>query len=388
MRRLLAVAAGALGLLVLAAAPASAAFTQASWTAPAGVSPPAAGSDDWSATVDRRATPQQVNLAGVFEHPDGVASVQLVLERSEYTESEPRCAPQGFGQTAPGAPEGPTTFSFDVLLPCNGLYVVRANATSRGALGRSPETSVLRLALRVAVPAVPVQSVVAEPTSTEPPEVAVRWEPVGEADRDPDFAGYDIERAVDDGPFEVLASLPDPEAAAYLDKRPDEAGGTHRYRVVSLRRAGATSSAGVVAAPDTAAVAAADLPRTEPEDETDEEIDDGATTGAGTSRATRPRSSVRRAAPAASSGGTVRRTITTTDTGFDETLPFDAPAGDDQQAMPAGDPAVVARIEDESGAATTKQTLALLAGGSAMAVGALTLRRVLRQASSPYEILQ
>lgn len=390
MRRVLAVVAGALGLLVLPAAPAAAAFTHAAWTSPNGVTPPSGGSDDWTVTVEDRSTPQQVTLEGVFEHPNGVASVSLALERSEYPEEEPPCAPTGFGQTVPGAAEGPTRFSFDVLLPCNGSYLIRANATSRASgVGGGSEVKALRLALTMAAPPAPAGPVRAEATSGDAPRVGLTWEPVPPADRDPDFAGYDIERAIDDGEFEVLASLPDADSDAYIDKRPDPAGGLHRYRVVSLRRAGANASAGFVAAPERAPEAEVFLEP--PADETtDTTADDGE--GGGSATPSRSAPAVRRSTSGVrrSAGVTAPRTATTLDTGFGETLPFDpnAQALADPPPEPAGDTAVVAQVEGDGGESTTKQTLALIAGGGAMGMGALLLRRILRQAASPYEILQ
>lgn len=380
MRRLLAVAAGALGLVLLPAAPASAAYTQAAWTSPAGVAPPEAGSDDWTASVDERSAPPTVNLAGVFDHPDGIAAVQLVLESGEYAEGQPPCGPSGFGQQLPGAPTGPTTFSFDVVIPCNGTYVVRAVAQSRGALTRAPETGVLRLALTVAAPAVPVQGLEAERTGgDDDPAVALSWEPVAEVDRDADFAGYDIERAVGGAAYEVVASLPDPAAASFVDEAPSAAGGTHRYRVVSVRRAGADDDDGVVAAPDAAPEAEADLPAT------GAPAGEGGS-GSGTIAGRAAPSGVRRSYPAPSGAAQQSRTVTTADTGFEETLPFAAGEGEGE-AMPAGDPSVVAELEGDD-VDTTKQTLALVAGGGAMAVGALLVRRLVRKAATPHEILQ
>lgn len=382
MRRLLAVAAGALGLLVLPAVPASAAFSQAVWTSPAGVRPPAAGSDDWTATVANRTTPQQVTLGGVFDHPDGVERVNLVLEQSEYPEGEPPCSPTGFPQAAVGAASGATTFSFEVLLPCNGTYVVRANATSRGSLGSPQETRAIRLVLTVAVPPVPVQGLRAVTEDDGSSGVALSWEPVGDADRDADFAGYDIERAVDGGDYEIIASLPDPEASSYVDTQPDPAGGSHRYRVASLRRAGADDADGVVSARETSSAVTVDLPS---EDTTTDGTVAGAGAGGGGAPAPGRSGSGRRVVTSGRRTTTAGpRTVTTVDDGFQETLPFEP---GDEQALPAGDPAVVAEIDD-GGDGAKKQTLALVAGGSAMAVGALLLRRVLRQAASPYEVLQ
>ena len=383
MRRLLAVAAGALGLVLLPAAPASAAYTQAAWTSPEGVTAPQAGSDDWTATVDERTSPPTVTLAGVFDHPDGVAAVQLVLEAGEYPEGQPPCGPGGFGQQVPGAASGPTTFSFDVVLPCNGTYVIRAVAQSRGALTRAPETGVLRLALTVAAPAVPVQGLQAERTGTDDdPAVALSWEPVAEVDRDADFAGYDIERSVDGEDHEVIASLPDPAASSFVDEAPAASGGTHAYRVVSVRRAGAEEADGVVAAPDAAPSAEAEVGPSEGAEATGgDPAGEGGSTAIG---ANRPRGSatprvIRRTTQ---SGGSSSRTVTTVDTGFGETLPFG-----EGEALPTGDASVVAELEDD-GVDTRKQTLALVAGGGAMAVGALLVRRLVRKAAAPHEILQ
>lgn len=382
MRRLLAVAAAAIGLLVLPAEPAAAAFTHAEWTSPSGVTAPEPGSDDWTATVDQRATPQQVTLGGVFEHPNGVERVQLVLERSEYPEGEPPCSPAGFGQASLGSASGPTTFSFDVILPCNGVYVVRANATSRGGIGSQPEQRALRLVLTVAAPPVPVQGLRSQATTGESPEVALTWEPVGQADRDPDFAGYDVERSVDGGSYETIASLPDPDSESYVDTQPDPAGGTHTYRVVSVRRAGADDSDGVVSSRAASSQTEVDLPGEGDADTTDTTLSsDGGAAGSGRGTAGRRTTTGSPRRPVAAGP----RTVTTVDSGFQETLPFEP---GEEQALPAGDPAVVAEIDDGGGEDTRKQTLALLAGGSAMGIGALVLRRVLRQAASPHEILQ
>jgi hypothetical protein len=316
-----------------------------------------------------------------------VASIALVLEHAEYPEGQPPCSPAGFGQTAPGSPSGASAFSFEVLLPCNGTYVVRANATSRGGIGRQPETAALRLRLTVAVPAAPVQALTAQQAgSADRPEVALTWEPVPEAERDPDFAGYDVERAVGDGPFELLASLPDPAAAAYLDKRTDAAGGNHRYRILSLRRAGASPMAGYVAAPHAAPEASVELPRGDEDDDGGTGDGSGGTGGDDAARSGDGTATVRRSTPGRGpTGRPGPRTHTTVDTGFDETLPFQPGEGGGQQALPTGDPAVVARLDDDGDA--QKQTLALVAAGSAMGVGALALRRLLRQAATPLDVL-
>ena len=69
-------------------------------------------------------------------------------------------------------------------------------------------------------------------------------------------------------------------------------------------------------------------------------------------------------------------TPTTLDTGYQNTLPFQQ--NGDQEALPGGDPAVVARL-DEDGDDGTRQTALLVAGGGVAFSWAMAIRLLSRR---------
>jgi hypothetical protein len=371
--RAVASAAGAAVLVFLAAAPAAAhGFTGARLDSP--------GSGD---QYDE--TPV---ASGFFEHDDtGIAAVDLritLLARTgpEEPPGQDPCSPPTLSSLDAGGQE---QFLFEVGLPalaCNGEYSVGATARSRPHLvtGSVTTATVSAAFVLAAPPAVPVG--VDARLDEDAREVAVTWDPNHEVD----LLGYLVERAVDDGSFEVVGDTNEP---SYIDEVGDE-GGAHAYRVRAVRRGpnadieAVASDASAADAVEVAAVPTASPPSTE-----------GGDTGSGGTTAPPPSREVD-----LSNFGRLqdqaRRPVqssprVTVDTGFEPTLPFQAPPPTAPEpsttTTAAPDPADdLAVIEYEGGGGPdTEAILAPAAGALALLVGSLQLRYLLKRASVPLE---
>lgn len=323
-------------------------------------------------------------LVGQVSHPNGIESVNVVLVSGGAGDG---CAAQG--EADPNAADGTgqsVTFRFSATFPCNDIYEVRATAhAARGsglADGTPPPYS-MPLLVAVAFPPLPVSEVEAVLTvDGDDRDVVLEWP----ANDESDLLGYVVARVVD-GDRESLGQVDAGDVTEIVDHDPP-AGKTATYEVTSVRRGPDEEVPQVSAAPTVVTV---DVPpEPDPVDESD-----GAGSDDGepplTSAATAPPQSASEPTPGGLSSVRTRGVAappqgppTTIDTGFGETLPFVAPEPGEVAAPPTGDPAVVAEFEfDEGGSPLeNRETMALIAGGLALFVGALVIVYVTRRAAA------
>lgn len=362
------VAAGALAL----ALPASAHAPTVTWSVP---------TTDGGTTA-RLEEPQRI--AGTARHTGGVQSVGFAL----VTDGAGACraAPGTPPATQPGGGDA-VAFSFAASFPCNEIYEVEVTVTPSGAGGAHP---VSRARLRIAVahrPASP-RGLAAEVPAGSAAAVVLRWDPVATT---PDFAGYELRRALGDGPMQVLGSV---QEAGFVDEGVTR-GARYRYEVAASRpdpdgglvysAQSATASVEVPAATTTTSPApgATGAGSSGSGPSTGSGPATGTTDGARRSAGLPPLQITRNGSAGA---GTTRTgggstTATTVDTGYDEALPFGPDAGGDDEAgvEPTGGQQVVARVEVGDGD-DRRETLALVAAGMATLMGSWALRLVLRAA--------
>lgn len=342
------------GALLSLAPPSVAASPSGAWTDPA---PHTSHQDIPVAHLDRIRP-----LAGTASFEGGIAGVSFSLVDAPDPDDPCSAAEEVLPQSSSGG-GSKVDFAFDAPFPCNRRYHVRVRVEPQQRPLRNDSVLVMNLLVDVAVPPAPTIGIVAEVSGRA---VTVRWDPASQA---PDFEGYQIQRATGGGQFTVVGEAP-ADATSFPDPAVPDAGGTLRYRVVGMRPG---PESGTTVFGESADTAIADLPPApSAEDEEAAEDDDG---GGGSGEG-----AVRHG-----SGGTVRRTFrtptatrrsttaTTIDTGYQETLPFDP------GSAPAGDPAVVARIDDDD-TEGQRQTLLLVAGGSSAFSWAMLLRFLSRRA--------
>lgn len=354
-RRLLALALLAGGALLALAPTAGAASPRGGWSSPA------ITGDDAGTPVATLQRPGPIR--GWAEFDQGIAGVGFTLVEDPSKGGEP-CSARGavLPQSVPGGANR-VEFAFDAPFPCNRRYQVRATVAPEPRPLRDDTNLVLNLLVDVALPPAPATGVTIEVGGER--SVTVRW---GAGAQAPDFEGYQVERAVDDEAFRPVGEV-GPTETAFVDGDIPDAGGSLRYRVIAMRpgpRPGTT----VFAEPSSSAVA--EVPA-RPVTAGDEGASGAGSGGAGGSGDRSGARTVRRGY-----GGTVTRrtTATTIDTGYQESLPFDRSA----VAAPAGDPAVVARLDGDSDEEGRRQTMLLLAGGTTAFSWAMLLRVVTRRA--------
>jgi hypothetical protein len=261
-------------------------------------------------------------------------------------------------QSAPGG-SGRVSFSFAARFPCNRRYQVRATVAPAQRPLRQETPLVLNLWVAVAIPPAPTTGLAAEVGADR--AVSLRWDA---AAHEPDFQGYEVRRST--GAEFVPIGEVGPGGQTFVDRAVPPAGGQVRYQVVGLRP-GPDAGTTVFAdggAPAEVTVAPA------PGGSSSSTGSDGAT---GANGAIRPAGSgpVQSVHREFRTPGVARRTTpTTADTGYQETLPF---------APPAGDQAVV-RIDDD-GDSGQRQTLLLVAGGTTAFSWAMALRLLTRRAA-------
>ena len=354
--RLVAAALLASGALLALAPPSMADTPSGAWTDPA----PHANHDDIPVAYLDSLRP----LAGTAQFEGGIAGVSFNLVDTPDPGDPCSATDKVQPQAAAGGGQR-VEFAFDAPFPCNRRYQVRARVEPQQRPLRSDTALVLNLWVDVAIPPAPTTGVVAELTERT---VVLRWDSVAQA---PDFEGFQVQRALGDGDFEPVGEAGAHELS-YVDAALPAEGGVFQYRVLGMRPG---PEPGTTVFASSGSAVSVDVPRAPDADPGDDGDGDGpAVDPGGSSGSVRP----------GGGGAPVRRTFrtpsrtrrsttnTTVDTGFQETLPF-GPA-----SPPSGDPAVVARLDDDGEG--QRQTLLLVAGGTTAFSWAMLLRFLSRRA--------
>jgi hypothetical protein len=359
LRTFAAAAATAIGLLLVFPSGAAAhGFTTAQLSSP-------------SEDAKYEASPE---IAGRFFHgTTGIDRVELSIFRDG--EGAEGCTTPSLGSIA-GNGEDEVQFS-TVLpeLPCNGRYTVTAHAVAGDPTllhSDRPEATVSRTFQLVAPPAAP--SGLEANYDERVRRVSLSWEPNEEVD----LLGYLVERAVDDGEFEVIADVTEPE---YEDETVASEGGLHLYRVRAVR-AGPSKKIEAIAG-----------------DSSDEvEVGVEAVKGGAATTAPPPTLPPDRGSVNLSGFGNLQQAASrpvrsappvTIDTGFEETLPFQTPPPQEEEVAappatgPEGDPGRVVFDYVGGGGPDLRAVLIPAAGAMALLVGALQIRYLLRRAGTP-----
>ena len=278
-------------------------------------------------------------------------------------------------------------FSFTAPFPCNRRYQVEVTVTpnQEGPLTQHTPT-VLPLYVDVAIPPAATSGLTATVVGSRR-AISLRWD---DAAHEPDFLGFEIRRSVGDKAFAEIGTA-GPTATSFVDEELPSSAKKVRYRVVAMRSGPQDGSVVYAAEGDTTTTAL------EPEDgdggsDGDDDDDSGSGgsgdgDGSGGARSGSGSSRLRTQLPSGpGSRGAVGRfdaptTPTTADTGFAGTLPFQRGSTDaSQEALPSGDPAVVARIDDDD-TPGTRDTMLLVAGGGVAFSWAMALRLLSRRFS-------
>lgn len=274
------------------------------------------------------------------------------------------------------------TFELVISAPCNRRHDVAATVTHKdplllGVARPGPQTT-KPVNFAIAVPPARVEGVKAT-YDPEAKKVKLTWS----RNAEPDIVGYRVERNPP-GPdgFEPLGSVT--SDLSFTDTLAvDE---EHRYRVVAIRSGPDAKVREVPGQPSDIVTAGPDRPEpTVPDTTLVRPPPPGANSAAG--RAGRGGSgasggSGNGAAPRGSRGP-----VTTIDNGFDQNLPFDPsqtttiPAS--PSPVPPEDAAVLAIDDDRASEDDRRATLAPIAGGLALMMGAVHLRLLSKRAGEP-----
>lgn len=292
------------------------------------------GSEFTEPSRDGTSAVRSFPIAGTFVDPGRTVSTVEVdfgrLEGEVYLEGDDDlCVPADPGLVPDTPGNGLDRYDFQVQTPegenitwpCNGRYLIRAEATSEGVDGT--RTHVLSRTIEIAERPPAVQTVDAV---ADGPRVFVTWDLVD--DPSEDASGYRVERAgpKQDGSFGSFVGVSGDlgtDSSSATDE--PEVSGEYRYRVLALRH-GADEA--VTAPPDESA--SADVAVTVPATTTTTRAEgSGGIPGLGSGpRAPRP---PRRSAPRI----TAPSTQTTIDTGFETELDYGGRVGDrDLEAPP------------------------------------------------------
>ena len=371
MRRFVA-GAGAAALAILVAA------------APVGAHEEGWAGSRWRTEPGTRFTqPPKVSFTFQHEGPAGIERVALSVAMVTETEVPPACLPPAVPELV--AEEAPNPLVVDdvaLTIPCNGRYTATATARTRGIVLSPEEASPpITLAFDVAVPPAPPTDVAAEVTQLDGDTATkLTWKPPQFVP--PDFVGYQIarSRSAKDG-FEVVGESVEP---TFVDGEAAE-GGTFHYRVQSVRL-GATSEPGDLVASEPTAATAIDVPAPS----TTTTAGGSPTTAAGRDLSgfgSLEQQAARLRPGAVPPGATIQPgPVTTIDSGFQETLPFDPANPGVATTTPPGEPATglaaggSSQIFEDDAPSDRKTVLAPVAGALALLVVFLQLRWLLRQA--------
>ena len=342
---------------------------------------------EWTVTADEAFREDPV-LAFTFTHTPSPAT-QPGIERVRFSYARADGQPEPIaGCALPTPPEvvasptrdNPHTLSsaIQVVLPCNGRYTVTAVATTAtNPLHAADSSPPISLTFATAVPSAAPTELSVEATEVDgDAAAALRW--LAPDPSPPDLVGYVIERsrAADDG-FEVVGESVQP---SFVDAEAAE-GGVFHYRVRAMRLGPGEE---LVPSP-TSTTAAVDVPApvVSTTSTTTARGDSGRPAGdlSGFGSLQQQAGRLRPDAPAVSPSGT----LTTVDTGFQETLPFDPnnPGAVTTASAPPDGGLAGASLQtfDDGDGSDRKAVLAPIAGALALLVAFLQLRWLLRQAS-------
>jgi hypothetical protein len=361
MRRLAGFGAVLLGALVAWAPAAHADTPTGGWTDPA----PTAELDGVPLAFLQQ--PQQ--LKGSADIRNGsIAGVEFKLVQDADGAAGTPCSAQDVvkTQTRGGSSSSHVDFAFDAPFPCNKKYKVRATVTPSPWFLHTPRDFDLWVA--VAIPSAPTSGLTATVLEGDDRGVKLAWAGGG---REPDFAGFEVRRAIGSGAFQAVADVA-PGATSWIDEAMPRNGATLRYQVVAMRPGpepgttvfsdvGATVSATVAAAPGGTGTGSSS-------DDPDDASATPRRSGSGVPKGTAS-SKVHRefSVPGA-------RTTTTLDTGFDEKLPFERRSGDEAAGSSVVD------FDDDEGGSTGRSTALLVGGASVTTAWAMLLRLLTRRA--------
>jgi hypothetical protein len=342
------------------------------WAPAAQAATPTGGWTDPAATAEQDGVPLAYieapqQLEGFADIQNGViARVEFSLAEDADAAGAP-CAAAGVvvNQTKQGNNSSHIDYAFDAPFPCNRKYKVRARVVPCCFVHQARDFD---LWVGVAIPSAPTSGLGAAYQAAGR-GVKLTWDG---GPREPDFAGFQVRRAIGNGGFQPVAEVA-PGVTTWTDGSLPRNGATLRYQVVAMRPGpdagttvfsedGATVTSVVPAAPGGTGGSSDDP-------------DDGGVTprkaGGGVPKGTAS-SKVHRefSAPGSSS-----KTRTTIDTGYDESLPFARREGDEAVGTS------VAEFDDDTGGGSTGRSTALLVGGASVTTAwAMLLRLLTRRA--------
>jgi hypothetical protein len=372
LRRLAAALGLTVAVLLGTASPAAAASPSGAWSDPE--------PDDDVDGVPLATLDHDGPLKGVADFDAGIASVSFRLSQDNADgATDPCSAVDDVPPQVMNADSTHVVFSFKAAFPCNRRYQVLATITPNQRPLRQDTPTDLPLFVDVALPPADTEDVTATLVGSRR-AVSLRW---ADAAHEPDFIGFEVRRSVDGGKFTKIGNA-GPTATSFVDEDVPGGGGELRYRVLGMRSGPHAGS--VVYAED------GDAASTTVEPVAGDGDDDGSTSGSGSGSggsgtsggsgsgtgsggSSSPRLRTELPSGPGSRTATGRyeppTTPTTADTGFQETLPFGPRQS--QEALPSGDPAVVARIDDDDSPGT-RETMLLVAGGGVAFSWAMALR--------------
>jgi hypothetical protein len=274
---------------------------------------------------------------------------------------------------------------FPVNLPLNGSYTatVEVGWEFRSLLGSDSGTKKATRDFKVAVPPATPGGVTTTVDGADR-NVTVTWEKNGEAD----MRRYEVRRSHNGGDFTKVASVDHPDAT-FKDATTADAGGEYRYIVIAYR-AGVDGAVASQVDSDPSAPSTARVPDPPPPPTTAPPATAAPAAGApgtpGVTAAPGTATTAPRSGATATPGkvdlsgfnnvqaNTPRpvtpRTVALPDPGFQGTLPFDVPEGEDAEAVEGGDTGELAadapelrELGDEEDSGDRQRSLALFAGG-------------------------
>jgi len=364
----------------------------------------------WSLGFAAPAHAHEPAVAVVFEELDGTPVNGTVRESRDFVihgqASHPEVPPVEQVELRLGAPDlsdrcevatyepvpagEATDFRRPLLAPdCNGTWTIAATAITGDdqAFGHGRTEAVATAVFELAIPPSDPIGVTATATGDDGGDdrsVTLGWL----ANDEPDLVGYRIDRAEPNRGFRLLTVVA-PSAEPVLVDDDLASGGDHRYRVYAVRTGVTPADADLVTS---LGFGSASVEVAQPPPTTTTTAGEQTTTSSGVVPTGRAAS---RPGPRPSSGS---RTITTSDTGFGQTLPFDpsqttlpeqaaAPPPPPSIAEPSTDGAVVALQDDGAGEDDPRTLLVPVAGSLALFVVAAHARHVVRRATEHEELI-